>query len=290
MASAPAVSIVTSTYNWPNALRLAMQTALSQTFADFEYIIVGDGCTDETEAVVKGFDDPRIVWRNLEENSGNQARPNQVGLEMARGEYVAYLNHDDLWFPDHLGVMLSAIRRQDADISSSLCIEIAPPGNPYRGVIGGPKPSETGVSIGAMTTSVVHRREAGLAIGGWRDWRTLEGVPTQDFFFRLSQARSRHGFVPWVSSLKFHSADRPNSYVTRTADEQAAWLERMRTDPHLRHRLLAQAAVSQSLGHEPPGKTRLKTLKNPPPGWQIEQYRLARGLPPMLDLGRETEV
>jgi len=60
-------------------------------------IVVGDACTDDSESIVRSFGDPRVRWDNLSENSGNHALPNQRGIELARGEYVAYLSHDDLW-------------------------------------------------------------------------------------------------------------------------------------------------------------------------------------------------
>src|SRR6185436_12496031 len=101
-AQQPLVTVVTTTYDWPSALRVAMESVLAQTFRDFEYLVVGDGCTDGTAALVASFADPRIRWHNLARNSGNQSVPNRAAVEMARGKYVAYLNHDDIWFPNHL--------------------------------------------------------------------------------------------------------------------------------------------------------------------------------------------
>ena len=85
MARAPKVSVITATYNYPSVLKLAMETALDQSFADFEYLVIGDGCTDETEEIVRGFKDDRIIWDNLPENLGNQSDVNRIALRRARG-------------------------------------------------------------------------------------------------------------------------------------------------------------------------------------------------------------
>lgn len=56
----PEISVITATYNRSNALALAIRTVLWQTCPDWELIVVGDHCTDDTEDVVRGFPDPRI--------------------------------------------------------------------------------------------------------------------------------------------------------------------------------------------------------------------------------------
>src|SRR3954449_1280859 len=98
----PAVSIVVATYNRSNVLELAIASARAQTFTDWEMHVVGDACTDDSEQVVASFADPRIHWTNLPVNHGDQSGPNNHGVERSRGRYVAFLNQDDLWFPDHL--------------------------------------------------------------------------------------------------------------------------------------------------------------------------------------------
>src|SRR6476619_7155830 len=99
IAPPPVVSVIIATYNWSSVLRYAIQSVLWQTFQDFELLVIGDGCTDDSAEVVASFTDPRIHWHNLPQNSGNQALPNHTGIDMARGQYIAYLGHDDLWYP-----------------------------------------------------------------------------------------------------------------------------------------------------------------------------------------------
>src|SRR5271166_2413327 len=83
-------------------------SVILQTFTDWELLVMGDGCTDDSAEVVARFTDPRIRFVNLPERVGDQSGPNNEGARIARGRYIAYLNHDDLWFPDHIERMLLA--------------------------------------------------------------------------------------------------------------------------------------------------------------------------------------
>src|SRR4029453_18799999 len=98
----PSVSVIIAAYNWSSVLRCAIASVLRQTFTDFELWVVGDACTDDSEAVARSFGDPRVHWHNLERNSGSQWAPNNAGAVRARGEYIAYLGQDALWDPRHL--------------------------------------------------------------------------------------------------------------------------------------------------------------------------------------------
>ena len=116
----PKVSVIIATYNKASALRYAIDSVLWQTFSDYELWVIGDACTDESEQLVTSYGDPRVFWHNLPQNSGYQSAPNNEGLRRARGEYVAYLNHDDLWLPNHLQVLLDRIEESGADFAYSI--------------------------------------------------------------------------------------------------------------------------------------------------------------------------
>jgi glycosyltransferase involved in cell wall biosynthesis len=224
MVAAPPITVVTTTYNWPDALRVAIRSALAQTLTDFEYLVVGDACTDHSADLVESFDDPRIRWINLAENRGNQADVNRIALEQARGEHIAYLNHDDIWFPEHLKTLYEAMTDKRLDVVSSLALSIAPPGQHHREIIGLPSLREKRrLGVNPMTTNVMHRADAARQCGGWENWRETEKMPTQDFFRRLRALRRRYAVVPLITSLKFHSGDRRNSYRHRSASEQQDW-------------------------------------------------------------------
>ena len=97
----PDVSVVIPTYNRAGMLPRAMDSVLAQTYDDLELVVVDDGSTDDTEAVVTGYDDPRVRYVAHETNRGANVARN-TGIEAAAGEYVAFLDSDDEWRPEKL--------------------------------------------------------------------------------------------------------------------------------------------------------------------------------------------
>jgi glycosyltransferase involved in cell wall biosynthesis len=92
--------VIIVTYNYGHFLGEAIQSVLDQTFQDWETIVVDDGSTDNTKEVVAAFADPRIHYV-YQENRGNPAARN-TALKRAAGEYIAFLDADDIWFPEKL--------------------------------------------------------------------------------------------------------------------------------------------------------------------------------------------
>lgn len=92
------VSVVMPTRNRPRLLREAITSVLRQTHQSFELLVVDDGSGPETAAVLEELDDPRIRWFRRERNGGGGAARN-IGLAHARGEYVTYLDDDNLLGP-----------------------------------------------------------------------------------------------------------------------------------------------------------------------------------------------
>lgn len=93
---APKISVIMSTYNRAKVLPHAIESILNQTYDDFEFIIINDGSTDETDGVIKSYarKDNRIVYLKNEKNKGLIYSLN-LGLENARGEYIARMDDDD---------------------------------------------------------------------------------------------------------------------------------------------------------------------------------------------------
>ena len=109
VAPPPHVTVILATYDWSTVLPYSIGSALQQTFTDFELLVIGDGCTDDSAEVVARFADRRVRWINLPANMGHQSGPNNEGLRRGRGELVAYLGHDDLWLPHHVELLVAAI-------------------------------------------------------------------------------------------------------------------------------------------------------------------------------------
>ncbi len=93
------LSIVMPVYNREKYINISIKSILSQTFKDFEFIIVNDGSTDKTEEIIKNFDDKRIVLLNNKQNKGIVYSRNK-GLASARGKYIGMFDSDDIAYPN----------------------------------------------------------------------------------------------------------------------------------------------------------------------------------------------
>ena len=104
----PRVSVIMPVYNGERYVREAMESILSQTFTDFEFIIVDDGSTDGTPNILKSYDDPRIIRLHHETNEGIVYSLNQA-LEIVRGEFIARQDADDISMPERLEQQVSVL-------------------------------------------------------------------------------------------------------------------------------------------------------------------------------------
>lgn len=105
----PAVSVIVPTYNRPDLLERALRSILAQTFEEFEVLVVNDA-GEPVEGLVASLQDSRIQYIRHERNRGLPAARN-TALQMARGRYIAYLDDDDLFYPNHLETLVQAIEQ-----------------------------------------------------------------------------------------------------------------------------------------------------------------------------------
>lgn len=131
----PLVSVYTPTYNRAALLmERAVPSVLSQTYQHFEYIIVGDHCTDATEQIISQLKEPRIRFHNIPRR-GYRYPPTaenhwlagpvvaaNTALDMVRGKWIARIDDDDIWTPDHIAALLKFAHRGDYEFVSSAYI------------------------------------------------------------------------------------------------------------------------------------------------------------------------
>ena len=97
----PLVSIIIPTYNRAEDLKRALQSVFDQTFTDWEVLVVDNHSIDETDSIIKSFNDPKIKLFKIH-NAGVIAASRNLGLQHALGEYIAFLDSDDWWLPKKL--------------------------------------------------------------------------------------------------------------------------------------------------------------------------------------------
>lgn len=111
----PKVSITICCYNSSKYIVQTVESALNQSFQDFEIVVVDDGSTDNTAKIISGFGDKRIRYF-YQENRGLSAARNKT-IEFSKGQYITFLDHDDLWLPEKLEKQVAIL---DKDTSVGL--------------------------------------------------------------------------------------------------------------------------------------------------------------------------
>jgi glycosyltransferase involved in cell wall biosynthesis len=236
----PRVTAIIATYNWSSVLRYSIGSVLRQTFSDFELLVIGDGCDDDSERVVTSITDPRIRWINLPANTGHQSGPNNEGLRQARGEIITYLGHDDLWLPHHLASMVDTFDRTNSDFGYTLGINVAPDGS-VSPVI--PRPMRGNFS---SPLCMAHRRRVSEEMGGWRDYRELHDPPDVEFWRRGHERGYVFTLVPRLTGIKFPASVRKDVYGIRPSHEQAAWLAMIDAEPDFEAQQLVKVIISDA--------------------------------------------
>lgn len=113
----PKVSIILPTFNRKHLLARSINSVLSQTYKEFELIVINDGSTDETDELMRNYRDKRIRYIRHQKNMGGPVARN-TGILKALGSYIAFQDDDDEWFPDKLKkqVTLLDLARQEVGV------------------------------------------------------------------------------------------------------------------------------------------------------------------------------
>jgi glycosyltransferase involved in cell wall biosynthesis len=216
------VSIIMPVYNGQAFLVEAIDSVLAQTYSNWELIIVDDGSTDNTPAIVSAYTDPRIV-KIRQENRG-EAGARNTGLNMARGEYVACLDADDLYLASALAALVDYLEsNQDVDVVFSdgyfcdvtgrLLMRVSEhrPGL-YAGDI--LEPLVLNPSVVAIPCSTLFRRLSAETLGLRYDTQLSYGVDW-DFWIQLARFY-RYGYLPKLTCMyRIHGTNMTSSVSSR---------------------------------------------------------------------------
>lgn len=267
-------SILLPTHNRADVLPFAIQSALWQTEQDFELLIVGDGCTDHTAEVVAQFDDPRIHWFDMPKAPNFGYANRNTVLKEAKGVYIAFLGHDNIFFPDHLEKLGKALYARQSLWGYSRPLWVTRNGQVFPGVgsLHHRASWHEFQTLGLLmpATSVMYHRDCHDRYGYWDetllrggDWdlwkRYVSEMSPEDVAF-LPEPTSLHFQANWRTKKNYGAgklgawyalAERENLipsnlkiYVPENLTEQQAFFETMQSDPtvwveHIRHASVA---------------------------------------------------
>lgn len=189
------ISVITATYNHAPFLAGAIASVRAQGFRDWEHLVIDDGSTDETPDILASLAEdgggPLRVVRTA--NQGFVAALN-LGLAEARGELVAFLDSDDEYMPDHLGLMVETLGERDFALGRYEVINCTDNPRPVLADFFNPG-QEIEVEKTEYGTGVFFgRKEAFLRMGGFRQ------VPLSDtdFFTRMMAS----GDYSWIKAVR----------------------------------------------------------------------------------------
>jgi len=198
----PKVSVIIPAYNSDTYLNDAMTSVLKQTYCDFELIVVDDGSQDSTADVVKKCKDKRVKY--FYKTNGGASSARNTGIAKAQGDYIAFLDADDLWPENYLDVMYSAMKKNSefGVAYCALCQEY-PNGrctNNFK-----IKHCRSGWITEALFKKFFVLAQACLArreiIRNFRFDESLQTADDYDGFLRLS-TKTRFLFVPDVNTIR----------------------------------------------------------------------------------------
>lgn len=211
MSQPPRVSIIIPTLNRARFISGAIESVLAQTYPSWELLIVDNGSTDETESIARSFatKDSRVHY--LQENRKGVSRARNLALKTARGEYIAFLDDDDLYLPSKLQLQVSFmdahpetgfVYGQIEIVNSKDELQWVDPKKPvltYRDLF-----EESGIRI----QSVMCRRSCFDAVGGFDEGLTMG--EDYDLWLRMAAVYSFEFMAVPLVRMRFHESNTCN--------------------------------------------------------------------------------
>jgi len=198
------ISIIIPTYNHAKYLGKALKSVLSQTYKDWEVIVIDNHSTDETNEVISKFKDPRIRYLKIV-NNGILAKSRNLGIKLAKGEWIAFLDSDDWWKKDKLKFCFDEINQNVDLIYHELEVVYKSKSIFRKKIFKGrqlKKPVLKDLLVGAITngnpigqSSVIVRKSILIKIGGIYEDENLVGAEDYNTWLRVSQITNQFKYL-----------------------------------------------------------------------------------------------
>lgn len=196
----PIISVIIPTYNYGRFVERAVNSVLSQSYGDFEIIIVDDASSDETEDIIAQYRDPRIHYIRHKFNRGLSSSRNS-GIMAAKGEYLAFLDSDDTWLPEKIELQINLFNAGSNDLgivftgTKTYFIETSQtfslPSPSYRGLV--LKNLLEGNNLGGGSSSVLIKKKCFDDVGLFDE--SLRSCEDWDMWIRIAALNYSFDFV-----------------------------------------------------------------------------------------------
>ncbi len=249
--------VILPTRGRSHTIGYAIASVLDQTVADFTLEVVGDGCDEKTEAVVRAVSDPRVRFSRFPKGMGFGYVHRNTVLRRGTSPYIAYMTDDDLMFPDHLERALAVLEKGTPPLVAFRAAQVRYPDDLdpcfFAFDWGGGNFSQFLRNWFIGSGNLVHRRDLFDRLGYWDE--TLFRFGDREFYNR-ARTRGEAAFVDETTLLRFFAAQWDHRYTGLDEPPQAKYLVRLR-DPPWRAALRSQARP----GPRPPA-TRLRQARD----------------------------
>ncbi len=223
----PLISVIIPVYNSTTTIQTTLHSVFQQTFREFELIIVDDGSTDQTLEIVRQYQDNRLQVMACSHRGASVSR-NQ-GLYQSKGEYIAFLDGDDVWTPDKLEKQFQALKANPA-------AAVAYSWTDYIDEVGNPLYPGSHVSLNGQVypqllirnflesgSNPLIERQALIQVGGFDE--SLQGGQDWDLYLRLA-AKYQFITVPQVQIYYRVSSHSISSHLLRQEQQVIQVMER----------------------------------------------------------------
>lgn len=217
------VSVIIPTYNRASELIKAIDSALNQTYPVFEIIVCDDGSSDNSKELVKQLDNPKVIWIDCGRN-GMPAIPRNLGIQKATGDWLAFLDSDDVWLPKKIESQLEAICKSKHYLASS-CNAFRIVNGEHKGAYQNEIPSIIKLSDLMLTnlvicsSAVIHKSLITKTFGFPED-KKLKAIEDYAFWLRIS---TQTNFV-YLETCYVNYTDNPAQSIRSEDDE--TWVQR----------------------------------------------------------------
>lgn len=201
----PLISVVIPVFNRLDHLARALQSLSGQSYSNFDVVIIDDGSTEDIFSVVALFHDVLAIQYLKIENSGGPARPRNIGIEMAKSEWVSFLDSDDYWMPSRISEMATLFSRfPSIDIfyhklniitNNALCRRWWEAKNLGSDIPGDPFISLMTLGDMIPTSSAIVRRSCFFKHGFFNENKEISSVEDYDLWLTFAKANCKFLFL-----------------------------------------------------------------------------------------------